>query len=47
MANAWIIVNGRIIDPASNRDEQGDLLVLHGRIASPGTPVPDGDGRGA
>ena len=40
MANAWIIVNGRIIDPASNRDEQGDLLVLHGRIASPGTPVP-------
>lgn len=27
-----IIKNGRIIDPANNRDETGDLRILHGKI---------------
>ncbi|MDX2081159.1 MAG: dihydroorotase [Terrimicrobiaceae bacterium] len=35
------IRNGRIIDPANGRDETGDLLVLDGRIAGAGTPVPE------
>ena len=30
MSNSWLIVNGRILDPASGRDEQGDLLIIDG-----------------
>ena len=32
--NATIIRNGRIVDPANNRDEIGDLLIVDGRITS-------------
>ena len=32
--SATIIRNGRIIDPANNRDEIGDLLIVDGLIAS-------------
>ena len=32
--NATVIRNGRIIDPANNRDEVGDLLIVDGRAAS-------------
>jgi dihydroorotase len=32
---ATIIRNGRIIDPANNRDEVGDLVIVDGRIADP------------
>jgi len=31
--SATIIRNGRIIDPANNRDETGDLVIANGRIA--------------
>ena len=31
--SATIIRNGRIIDPANNRDEIGDLFIVDGRIA--------------
>ncbi len=33
--NALIIRNGRIIDPANQRDEVGDLAIIDGRIADP------------
>ncbi len=33
--SATIIRHGRIIDPANNRDEVGDLLIIDGRIAPP------------
>ncbi len=36
-ANTLLIRGGRIIDPASGRDEVGDLFIQDGRI-SPGTP---------
>jgi dihydroorotase len=32
-----LLRNGRIIDPASKRDEIGDLLIVDGRIAAPAT----------
>ena len=38
------IRNGRIIDPASGRDEQGDLWIREGRIVD--RPA-DGDAKGA
>src|SRR5438128_1385417 len=31
--NAILIRNGRILDPANERDEVGDLLIVDGRIA--------------
>jgi dihydroorotase len=31
--NSVLLKNGRIIDPATNRDETGDLLIVDGRIA--------------
>src|SRR5205814_6185176 len=31
---ATVIRNGRIVDPANDRDEIGDLLVIDGKIAS-------------
>lgn len=34
MSPAMVIRNGRIIDPASGRDETGDLLVADGKIVS-------------
>ncbi len=40
MSNSWVIANGRIIDPASGRDEQGDLFVVDGRIAASGATIP-------
>ena len=42
--NPLLLKNGRIIDPASRRDETGDLLIVDGRIAAPVTghqsPIP-------
>jgi len=32
-----LLRNGRIIDPANNRDEIADLLIIDGRIADPAT----------
>ncbi len=32
MSNRWIIRNGRVIDPANNRDEVADLRLEEGRI---------------
>jgi dihydroorotase len=48
-AGSIFIRGGRIIDPASGRDETGDLLVLDGRIAEStaqrsGIPVLDAEG---
>lgn len=34
MPNATWIKNGRIIDPKNNRDEQGDLFIVDGKIAA-------------
>jgi dihydroorotase len=42
MSHSILFRNGRVIDPASKRDGVGDVLVLEGRIAAPGTLVPDG-----
>lgn len=39
MSTSWIIENGRIIDPATQRDELGTLVVSGGRIATVGAPV--------
>lgn len=39
MAN-WIITGGRVLDPASGRDEQADILIVDGAIAASGAPVP-------
>ena len=36
MNNLIILRNGRIIDPASQRDESGDLWIADGRIIDPG-----------
>jgi dihydroorotase len=35
--NPLLLKNGRIIDPASKRDETGDLLIVDGKIAAPTT----------
>ena len=40
MSESILLRNGRVIDPASRRDAIGDVLVLDGRIAPEGTPVP-------
>jgi len=42
MSASWCIKNGRIIDPANDIDRIADLLVLDGRIAGPGQPIPPG-----
>lgn len=39
MSNSWIIENGRIIDPITQRDEVGTLVVNRGCIAADGAPV--------
>lgn len=39
MSTSWIIENGRIIDPATQRDELGTLVVNGGRIATARAPV--------
>jgi len=47
-----IIRNGRVIDPANNRDEIGDLVIVNGRIAdqsairSPQSEIAEIDGKG-
>lgn len=41
MTESLLLRNGRIIDPASGVDRQGDLLVMNGMIAADGTPAPD------
>ncbi len=41
MNHLWI-KNGRIIDPANDRDEVADLVVVDGKIAPVGSPVPQG-----
>jgi dihydroorotase len=38
---ATLLRGGRIIDPANHRDEIASLLLLDGRIASPGATIPD------
>ena len=40
MSHSILFRNGRVVDPASNRDAVGDVLVLDGRFAAAGTPVP-------
>ncbi len=35
--NSLHIINGRIIDPASGRNEDGDLWIVDGKIANPST----------
>lgn len=42
MSDSILFRNGRVIDPASNRDAVGDLLVLDGRIAPPEAVAPEG-----
>jgi dihydroorotase len=42
MNTTWRITNGRIIDPANKTDGIADLLVIDGRIAEPGQPIPAG-----
>ena len=42
MNTTWRITNGRIIDPANHIDQIADLLVIDGRIAEPGQPIPAG-----
>ena len=37
--NPMLLHNGRIIDPASKRDETGDLLIVDGKIATPSASV--------
>jgi dihydroorotase len=41
MSHSILFRNGRVIDPASNRDAVGDVLVLEGRIASVEAAVPE------
>ena len=40
MSHSILFRNGRVVDPASHRDAVGDVLVLDGRFAAVGTPVP-------
>ena len=42
MNNSLLLQNGRVIDPANDRDAIGDVLILDGVIASEGTSVPAG-----
>jgi dihydroorotase len=42
MSDSILLRNGRVIDPSSNRDAVGDLLVLEGRIAPPDAAAPEG-----
>jgi len=39
MSENWLIKNGRIIDPKSGVDRQGDLLVVNGTLAAPDEAV--------
>jgi dihydroorotase len=41
MTDTLLLTNGRIIDPATGRDETGDLLIRDGHLADPGADVPD------
>ena len=41
MANSWLIKSGRILDPASGRDETADLLIKDGLIAPAGAATGD------
>ncbi len=41
MASSLLLQNGRIIDPANDTDQRGDMLILDGRIAPEGAPVPE------
>ncbi len=40
MAENWLLKNGRIIDPKNDIDQEGDLLVVEGRIAAGQAEVP-------
>jgi dihydroorotase len=42
MSEAILFLNGRVIDPANGRDGVGDVLVVDGRVAAAGFPVPSG-----
>ena len=39
MNNSWRISNGRILDPASGRDETADLVIVNGLIAPADAPA--------
>jgi dihydroorotase len=41
MSENWLLKNGRIIDPLNKVDQRRDLLIIDGRIAAAGTPVPE------
>ncbi|MDH3327653.1 MAG: dihydroorotase [Desulfobulbaceae bacterium] len=41
MSENWLLKNGRIIDPVNSVDQQKDLLIIGGRLAAAGTPVPE------
>ena len=38
-----LIQGARLIDPSAGMDQEGDLLVVEGRIQHVGAPVRDGD----
>ncbi len=42
MDGSWLIQGGRVLDPASGRDEVADVQVLDGRIALPTDRLPAG-----
>ncbi|MEY2599083.1 MAG: Dihydroorotase [Verrucomicrobiota bacterium] len=42
MSHPILFQNGRVIDPANRRDGVGEVLVVDGLVAAPGTAVPPG-----
>lgn len=40
-ASSWLLKNGRVIDPAQNRDEQADVLISDGKIIAIGAGLTD------
>ncbi|MGA0093376.1 MAG: dihydroorotase, partial [Chthoniobacterales bacterium] len=47
MSNSVNIRGGRVIDPASGRDEKGDVFIANGKFAEgPAAGAPDIDARG-
>ena len=44
MSHTLLLRNGRVIDPANNRDEIADLAIVDGRIAPLSTLEPGAEG---
>ncbi|MGH0036886.1 MAG: dihydroorotase [Myxococcota bacterium] len=42
----WLIRGGRVLDPASDRDERADVLVVDGRVAAVEAGIEDADAEG-